>query len=77
MNYFALENIKGDPNSVWFYTGFENYDTLIAAVFECLELQASKMHFWQGRDKYNDGTLKYQNKNINEPGRKIKLLLLE
>ena len=59
MNYFALENIKGDPNSVWFYTGFENYDTLIAAVFEGLEPQASRMDFWQGPDKCNDGTLKY------------------
>ena len=68
MNYFSLENIKDDPNSVWFYTGFKKYDTLIAAVFECLEPQDSRMHFWEGRDKYNDGTLKYQNENINKPG---------
>ena len=35
------------------------------------------MHFWQGADKFNDGTLKYQNKNVNKPGRKRKLSLLE
>ena len=57
---FSLEKIKDDPNAVRFYTGFENYDALIA-VFKCLEPEASRMHFWQGTEKYKDGTLKYQN----------------
>ena len=35
------------------------------------------MHFWQGTSKYKDGTLKYQNENVNKPGRKRKLSLLE
>ena len=39
-----------------FYTGFENYDA-INSVFKCLEPKASSMHFWQGTDKYKDGTL--------------------
>ena len=32
---FSLEKIKDESNAVRFYTGFENYDALIA-VFECL-----------------------------------------
>ena len=35
------------------------------------------MHFWQGTSKYKDGTLKYQNENVNKPGHKRKLSLLE
>ena len=35
------------------------------------------MHFWQGTSKYKDGTLKHQNENVNKPGRKRKLSLLE
>ena len=35
------------------------------------------MDFWQGIDKCKDGTLKYQNENVNKPGRKRKLSLLE
>ena len=35
------------------------------------------MHFWQGTDKCKDGTLKYQNENVNKSGRKRKLSLLE
>ena len=35
------------------------------------------MHFWQGTSKCKDGTLKYQNENVNKPGRKRKLSLLE
>ena len=31
----SLEKIKDDPPAVRFYTGFENYDALIAA-FKCL-----------------------------------------
>ena len=41
------------PNAVRFYTGFENYDALIA-VFKYLESKASRMHFWQGIGKCND-----------------------
>ena len=58
---------------VRFYTGFENYDALIA-VFKCLEPEASRMHLWQGTDI---GSLKYQNENINERGHKRKLSLSE
>ena len=63
MNYFSLEKIKDSPNAVRLYTGFENYDTLIA-VFVYLKPKARRMHFCQGTDKYDDGTLKYQNENI-------------
>ena len=42
-----------------------------------LEPKASTMHFWQGTDKCKDGTLKYQNENVNKSGRKRKLSLLE
>ena len=73
---FLLEKIKDDPNAVPSYTGFESYDTLIA-VLKYLEPKAGRMHFWQGTDKYKDGTLKYQNENVNKPGRKRKLSLLE
>ena len=73
---FSLVKIKDDPNAVRFYTGFENYGALIA-VFKCLEPKASRMHFWQGTDKCKDGTIKYQNQNVNKPGRKRKLSLLE
>ena len=34
MIFFSLEQIKYDPNVVRIYTGFENYDALIAAAFE-------------------------------------------
>ena len=43
---FLLEKIKDDPNAVCFYTGFKNYNALIAA-FKCFEPKASSMHFWQ------------------------------
>ena len=39
--------------------------------------KASRMHFWHGTDKCKDGTLKYQNENVNKLGRKRKLSLLE
>ena len=42
-----------------------------------MEPKANRMHFWQGTDKFEDGTLKYQNENVNKPGRKRKLALLE
>ena len=42
-----------------------------------LEPKASTMHFWPGTDKCKDGTLKYQNENVNKSGRKRKLSLLE
>ena len=64
--------VKDDPNAVCFYTSFENYDAPVA-VFKYLQPKASRMHFWQGIDKCKDGTLKYQNENINKPGRKRKL----
>ena len=73
---FSLEKFKDAPNSVCFYTGFENYDSLIT-VIKCLEPKASKMYFWQGTEKCKDGTLKYQNENVNKPGLKRKLSLLE
>ena len=63
----SLEKIKDDPPAVRFYTGFENYDALIAA-FKCLQPEASRMHFWQGVNKCNDETLKYQNENVSKPG---------
>ena len=73
---YSLEKIKDDPNAIRFYAGFENYDALVA-VYKCLEPKGSRMHFWQGTDKCKDGTLKYQNKNVNKPGHKRKLSLLE
>ena len=73
---FSLEKIKDDLHAVRFYTGFESYDTLIA-IFKSLEPKASRMHFWHGTDKCKDGTLKYQNENVNKLGRKRKLSLLE
>ena len=76
MNYFSLEKIKDGPNAFRLYTGFENYDTLIA-VFVYLKPKARRMHFCQGTDKYDDGTLKYQNENIKKPALKKKLSLLE
>ena len=39
-------------------------------------LEASRMHFWQGTGKCKDGTLKYQNQNINKPRHKRKLSLI-
>ena len=38
---------------------------------------SSRMHFWQYTDKCKDGILKYQNENIDKPGRKRKLSLME
>ena len=35
------------------------------------------MDFWQGTDKCKDEALQYQNENVNKPGRKRKLALLE
>ena len=42
-----------------------------------MEPKVSRIHFWQGTSKCKDGTLKYQNENVNKPGRKRKLSLLE
>ena len=53
-----------------------NIDSLIT-VINSLELKASKMYFWQGTEKCKDGTLKYQNENVNKPGLKRKFSLLE
>ena len=39
--------------------------------------KASRMHFWQGKYKCKDGAIKHQNENVNKPGRKRKLSLLE
>ena len=61
---------------LYVFTYFENYDALIA-VFKCLEPKASRMHFWQGTDKCEDGTIKYQNGNVNKAGPKRKLSILE
>ena len=69
---FSSEKNKDDPNPVHFYTGFENYDGLIA-VFKCLEPKVNCMCFWQGADKCKDETLKYRSGNINKPGRKTGL----
>ena len=69
---FSSEKNKDDPNVVHFYTGFENYDALIA-VFKCLEPKVNRTCFWQGADKCKDETLKYQSGNINKPGRKAGL----
>ena len=44
---FSLDNIKDDNVAVRFYTGFENYESLIA-VYNYLEPKAKNMHFWQG-----------------------------
>ena len=41
-----------------------------------MEPKTSRMHFLQGIDKCNDGTVKYQNENVNKPARKRKLSLL-
>ena len=73
---FSLEKIKNHPNAVRLYIGFDNYDPLIA-VFKCLEPKASMIHFWQGTDKFKDGTWKYKVENTNKPGCKRKLSLLE
>ena len=35
------------------------------------------MDFWQGRGKCKDEALQCQNENVNKPGRKRKLALLE
>lgn len=35
------------------------------------------MHFSPGTNKCKDGPLKYSNENINQPGRKRKLSLME
>ena len=61
---FSLDKVKDDPNVVRFYTGFENYDALIA-VFKRFDPKVSRMHFWQGTDKFKDGTLKHQKENID------------
>lgn len=66
---------KYDPNAVRFYTGFKIYDALIA-VLTCLEPKTKKIDFWQGTNKYKDGTLKYLNKIINKSGHNRKLSLL-
>ena len=42
-----------------------------------MESKTSRLHFWQSTGKWKDGTLKYQNENINKPERKRKLSLLE
>ena len=42
---------------------------------KCLEPKASGMHFWQGTNKCKNRVLKYQNENINKPGRKKKFLV--
>ena len=40
-----------------------------------LERKDSRMYFWQGIDKYENGTSKYQKENINKLGCKRKLTL--
>ena len=73
---FSLEKIKDDRNVVCFYTGFENYNARIAEL-KYFEPKASMMHFWHGTGKCKDGTLKYQNENINKPGPGADLGLLQ
>ena len=50
---------------------------IFIAVFKWFEPKSSRMHFWQDADKCKDRTLKYQSENINKPGRKRKLSLME
>ena len=58
---------------VCFYISF---DTQIA-VLKCLEPKPSKMYFWKGAGKCKNGSLEYQNENINKLARKRQLSLLK
>ena len=42
-----------------------------------LERKDSRLYFWQGIDKYENGISKYQKENINKLGCKRKLTLLK
>lgn len=46
---FRLENIKNDDSLVKFYTGFADYEILMAFYEEILESDASVMRQWSGR----------------------------
>lgn len=51
---FRLENIKHDNGLVKFYTGFTDYETLIAFYEEILEPDASVMRQWRGQKSERD-----------------------
>ncbi|XP_065901947.1 uncharacterized protein [Dysidea avara] len=46
---FRLENVKDDDGLVKFYTGFSDYETLMAFYEELLESDASVMRQWNGK----------------------------
>ena len=50
---FCLENIHYDNDLIKFYTGFSDYDTLIAFYEEILESDAKVMRQWQGKNSKN------------------------
>lgn len=51
---FRLENIRHDNELIKFYTGFCDYDTLIAFYEEILESDAKVMRQWQGKNSKDD-----------------------
>ena len=67
---FRLHNIKDNDDLIKFYTGFPDYDTLIAAYKILLESDARVMRQWDG---------KHSKQSYNEwkNGRYCKLPLIE
>ncbi|XP_065894872.1 uncharacterized protein [Dysidea avara] len=67
---FRLENICDNDEFVKFYTGFSDYNTLIAFYEEVLESDAKVMRQWEGKNSKDD----YDD---TKTGRTCKLPLLE
>jgi len=71
---FSLDNYKDDDSAIQFYSGFPNYEALMA-VFEYLEPKVHKLQYW-GSKNMSD-TRSYQEDGKKKPGPKRHLTALE
>lgn len=67
---FSLEKFKDDSTAIQFYTGFQNYNTLMD-FFNYLEPKLSKLQYWRSHDAKE--TQPYQENGKAKPGPKKKL----
>lgn len=64
---FTLVNFKDDDSAIQFYTGFPNYNALLA-VYEYLEPKVCKLQYWGG--KTVPDSRPYQENSKSKPGPK-------
>lgn len=67
----TLEKIKGDSGAVQFYTGFPNYESLMAFYY-VIEPKIAKLQYWRGPSALSEET-EYQTSHKSKPGPKRQL----